>query len=83
MSDKEYEIWSKGGKDIISIVELVAKNAYEKSCHGDWSAFDDVKVLDNHDTFYLHQLCFEAVAHNLITSSNKPRKKGQEDNNGR
>lgn len=74
MSDREAEIWSKGGRDIISIVELIAKNAYEKSCRGDWSAFDDINVLHTQDTYYLHQLCFEAVAHNLITSSKKPRK---------
>jgi len=74
MSDREAEIWSKGGRDIISIVELIAKNAYKKSCHGDWSAFDDIKVLDGLDTFYLYQLCFEAVAHNLISCSKKPRK---------
>ena len=76
MSDKEYDTWSKGGMEILSILELIAKNAYEKSCHGDWSAYDDIKVLDTQDTFYLHQLCFEAVAHNLITSSKKPRKEG-------
>ena len=74
MSDREYDTWAKGGMEILSILELIARNAYKKSCHGDWSAFDDIKVLDSVDTFYLHQLCFEAVSHNLNTASKKPTK---------
>lgn len=51
----------------LDIVEVLAERAYKKSCHGDWSAVDDIEQLHKAEYigFWTCQCCLEAVLHNL------------------
>lgn len=68
MNDLEYEIWTNGGEAALSLIESLAKDAYEKSCFGDWSALDDIKLFKQHRAYFLYQLSLEMITHNLIES---------------
>lgn len=69
MDDVLYEIWSNGSNATISLLESLIKDAYKRSCFGDWSALDEIKVLHQQGAFYLYQVCFETISHNLIAGS--------------
>ena len=49
----------------LMLLESIAKNLYERSCHGDWSVLDNAKVLECTNTFYIRQCITETLIHNL------------------
>ena len=50
----------------LKYAENKVRNAYNKSCQGDWSSVKDIKFLDNIETFYIYQTILECLLHNLV-----------------
>lgn len=49
----------------VNEIECTIRSAYEKSCHGDWSAIDDIRKSRDINTFYIYQVAMEAIFNNL------------------
>lgn len=45
--------------------DLIVKDAYIKSIHGDWNALQDIKVLNQVGLFWIYQVASEAILTNL------------------
>lgn len=49
----------------LSLVDSVIRDAYEKSCSGDWSAIGDVSIFGRLGYFWLDQVAKETILLNL------------------
>lgn len=67
--EQEYEKLNEAIKifsEILKSVETKVKEAYEKSCKGDWSCLDDIEPLKWMGAYYTEFALRESLLRNLV-----------------
>lgn len=77
--EQEYEKFNEAVETFaenLKSVEAKVKEAYEKSCKGDWSCLDDIEPLKWMGAYYTEFALRESLLRNLIAREDVTEKEG-------